>query len=413
MKIGILSWHLGNSYGGTEKFSMMLANEMIMRKHDVTIFISTVGKISKNSFMLNNVYNRCNIYNLHMDINLFKKPESLGKYDDKIQNASNIINSSGVDVIIVILGWYAADLAFSSMSNYLTIKTIASVRNSPNKIDKHYGFKRHLAMILNADAIHVLFDSYKEYYPQFLHSSIVSINNTIKACHYKVQKTSRSKRIFSCGRFDDPIKNFSTLIKAVIILHKIYPDWILTICGDGKSMESYLNLISDNNANDYIYLPGSTNNIDSYLQNSDIFCIPSLYEGFPNVILEAQAHFLPIVGFSSCQGVNELIIDNYNGYLVNTNSELYLSEKLASLMESESIRDDYGNNSYLLLENYDYNKTFDKWENFINKVINYDIINANKESLYKIYINFLHTMIRFEHVDLFKKIHQYDKILKT
>ena len=53
--------------------------------------------------------------------------------------------------------------------------------------------------------------------------------------------------------------------------------------------------------------------VDYWYQNSSFFVFPSLWEGFPNALVEAFREGLPAIGLRSTSGVNQLIVDKKNG----------------------------------------------------------------------------------------------------
>lgn len=412
MKIGIISWHVCTSYGGTEKFSVILANEMIYRGHDITVFYSTHKENENFAFMLKKLNSKVILKNIFLDISLFNEPGKLNKFSKELQKAAEIINKSNIDVLVFIVGWYTADLVFAGLSKYLTLPSVASVRNSPSKINSKYSMQEHVALILSSTNIQVLFPSYKNFYPQFLQDKIYDIPNTIKVENL-IQKTfHHRKRILSLGRFDDSTKRFSILIKAFSILKKDFPDWALTICGDGPSMKNYQKLIASLNLHSHIFLPGPIPSPDPYFLYSDIFCIPSAFEGFPNVLLEAQAFSLPLVGFQDCLGVNEVIIPEYNGFLAEEPTASSLAVKLGKLMESESLRTEYGVNAFNSLAKYDFKETFDKWERMIYETQCCKSLHWNNDKSEEFFIKSLHASVTQYSMNSYKNIYQINKKLK-
>jgi GalNAc-alpha-(1->4)-GalNAc-alpha-(1->3)-diNAcBac-PP-undecaprenol alpha-1,4-N-acetyl-D-galactosaminyltransferase len=82
-----------------------------------------------------------------------------------------------------------------------------------------------------------------------------------------------------------------------------------------------------------VYRPGISARVTAELRNAHIMALPSRYEGFPNALAEALATGLPAVGFSGVSGVDELIIDNETGFLINPKLDTGLSDALKRLMD--------------------------------------------------------------------------------
>ena len=97
---------------------------------------------------------------------------------------------------------------------------------------------------------------------------------------------------------------------------------------------------------------------------ADIFCLPSIHEGFPLSIAEALSIGLTIVA-SKTEGIPEAIIENKNGYLVEPGNVRELSEKLikALKLSNDEITKFQKNNRELARKDYYWEKIMKKIEN--------------------------------------------------
>ena len=115
---------------------------------------------------------------------------------------------------------------------------------------------------------------------------------------------------------------------------------------------------------DCIELKEKTTNIRERYQDADYFCLPSFYEGTPNVICEAMACGLPVVCSDVCDN-SKYVLEGENGFLFNpkdTDSMVAAFERLLSLSDDEYF--DYCFRSRALAE-----QKLSK-ETFINSYIN-------------------------------------------
>lgn len=69
-----------------------------------------------------------------------------------------------------------------------------------------------------------------------------------------------------------------------------------------------------------------------HMQNSNVLVLPSLAEGIPNVVVEAMALGVPVIS-TACGGVEELIVDNENGWLVPTRNPKALTQALINVSQ--------------------------------------------------------------------------------
>lgn len=90
------------------------------------------------------------------------------------------------------------------------------------------------------------------------------------------------------GRFA-PQKNHSFLIDIFYYIQKEIPDSILVLLGEGDLRFQIEKKVSDLKIEDKVFFLGNRNDVYRFYQAFDVFIFPSLYEGFGNVLLEAQA----------------------------------------------------------------------------------------------------------------------------
>lgn len=161
------------------------------------------------------------------------------------------------------------------------------------------------------------------------------------------------KSLLSIVRFQAP-KDFETLLLG---LSKIKDkSWILDVLGDGPDMNIVKKRIQDLGLVDKIRLLGFKDNIDNYYQKSDVVILISKSEGLPMSLLEAMSCSKLLIA-SDVGGISDLIIPEWNGFLVPTGDVEYLSSCLKKVIDSPSIIKEYGNNSKC---HFDYNYSFDK-----------------------------------------------------
>ena len=96
------------------------------------------------------------------------------------------------------------------------------------------------------------------------------------------------------GRFNDQ-KNHKKLIEIFNELHKQSDIYKLCLIGDGELVENAKRYVTDLNLDSYVFFLGRRTDVPELLNAMDCMVFPSLYEGFPNVVLEWQLNGLPVV----------------------------------------------------------------------------------------------------------------------
>lgn len=141
------------------------------------------------------------------------------------------------------------------------------------------------------------------------------------------------KRILYCGRLS-PEKGLEYLIEAAGILHERDASFELLLVGKGPQEIQIKNLIKGIGIGAKVTMikemPHSE--IPGLMGSVDIFCLPSIREGWPNVLMEALACGVPVVA-TEVGGVPEILRSEDCGLMVPKQNPVRLADALESAME--------------------------------------------------------------------------------
>lgn len=225
-----------------------------------------------------------------------------------------------------------------------------------------------------ARAVTVQFERYRDSYPSYLRSRIVSVPNSVPAAVGRAQPNVSDSagrfRLLSVGRLA-PQKNYAVLLDAFASIATRLHNWELTVIGEGPERASLeARVASDPVLAGRVHFPGVTKDVNAAYRAAHLFCLPSLWEGFPNVLGEALAHGLPAVGFDGCAGVKDLIEDGVTGYLAPGNDDpVALASKLALAMKSPARLAEMGTEAVQSMQEYAPERVFDQWERLLEECI--------------------------------------------
>lgn len=177
-------------------------------------------------------------------------------------------------------------------------------------------------------------------------NDIEVIGNLVDLSKFTIKKRIQNEKfIFFSLAFLEGEKGFDTLIKSFAKKFKD-KEAVLYIGGDG-SQRSWLEALTvENGVKDQIIFLGalSRDDVSKWMNKCDCFVLPSRYETFGVVYIEALASGRPVIG--ALNGGAEDIINNLNGYLVPIDDIDKLAEKMLELYKKidsyneEEIRSD-------------------------------------------------------------------------
>ena len=99
----------------------------------------------------------------------------------------------------------------------------------------------------------------------------------------------------------------------------------------------------------------------SALSAAEILVLPSEYEAFGIVLLEAAAAATPVIG-TRVGGIPEAMSDGKNGFLVDYNDQVMLANKISSLIEDEKLCQELGNHGRMFSKQFSWSSLVDQLE---------------------------------------------------
>ena len=132
-------------------------------------------------------------------------------------------------------------------------------------------------------------------------------------------------------------KNPQALLNVAISILKDRDDVHFIFAGDGEFRVNLEKQVEISGLGGSIHFLGWRDDTEKLLKAMDIFVLPSLWEGMPLAILEAQATGLPCV-VSNIQGNNHLVTNNKTGFLFDLGDEKKFESLLQVLIDNKELR---------------------------------------------------------------------------
>ncbi len=354
---------INNMAGGVERMASALMNEMTGRGHQVTL-MTLDPENAKSFYPINSSieWHKINIGN----------PLKKASLKEKIYRALKVrknVSLANPDIIIGFQdGPYLSTRVYTLGMGY---PIILAERNAPTRYDfiSSGKYRKWIYQTFRfAKAITIQCESYRKHYPAYLDRKIVTIPNPVfpvDPTNLNQQKTR--KVLLSIGRLEYQ-KNYAVLLQAFSMIVDKYPAWTLRIIGEGNDRRSLEKLAAELKIENRLEMPGTVSNPGPEYAQALLFVLPSLWEGFPNVMAEAMAHGVPCAGFENCAGVSDLIKDGENGKLAKGNNDAFtLAQTLEYLMSDPARLEGMGKSAFKSVREYEPSRIYDLWEDLFYK----------------------------------------------
>ena len=170
-----------------------------------------------------------------------------------------------------------------------------------------YEFKKEIKKIFNLNAV-TIYNPLNKY--EIINKSRKRINDNF----FNKKKTIK---ILNIGRLTKQ-KNQMLILEAIKILKKKY-NFKLYIIGKGNEKDNLRLFIKKNKLKNFVKIKNFVKNPYPFIKRCDLFVLSSVYEGLPNVLIEAQLLNKIIISTSCPTGPKEILMNGRAGILVKNN----------------------------------------------------------------------------------------------
>ena len=377
--------------GGVEVVTAVLANKFLSEGHEVGVFAFEEG-----SGMVRNRFSQ------HITMSI---GQGFRMSDSNVELLRTILTDNKVDVVINQWGLPLIPIrTLNKARKGLKAKVISVYHNDPlqngrvqnvaTEMSKIQGtirktmlrFKRFAfrcvtgcAMrynYLHSDVFEVLSPSFVAHFQTFTklgntHKLVVQTNPiTIDTDGFAYQPEKKQKEIVYVGRLDYTQKRVHRVIEIWAQLEHRFPDWRLTIVGDGEERENMERMVRDLELSSVCF--EGFQQPRPYYERASMLILTSEFEGFPLVLAECMSFGVVPVVYGSYSAVYDIIEDGEDGAIVpkvdgEFNHSLF-AERLCTFMKDDNLRNSMAHHAMETSRNYSVDKIYKEWEKVLSSL---------------------------------------------
>lgn len=235
--------------------------------------------------------------------------------------------------------------------------------NFVSRLSLKYVYRNCDRLILLSPSI---ISPFKKYIWEKKGDKLVSIPNSFESSadggRYK-----KEKEILYVGRIDYYHKRVRRVIDIWNQLEARYPDWHLTIVGDGPDMGTLKSMVKTYHLKN-VFFEGFEKP-DKYFQRAPIMLLVSESEGFGIVLVEAQSYGCVPVALDSYTALHDIVENNKNGVIIDYP---YQVEKfvtaISKLIEDKEILERYEINAIRNVDKFKLPCILNMWLELFNEI---------------------------------------------
>ena len=364
-------------FGGAERTSLNLLNGL--NKSRFRISLATSRSVFEHF--------------RHIDVEAFIPIDDLGidvwftsfrRFIHDIRRVGSLMREENPDIAFGMMHYPSSLLVFAKKVYHFNITVIASPRGPSIEYLRHFEhnflrktfLKKIFSLFLRyADGVVVNSAGMKEecvrdFNVREKRISVIPNSVDVQAMRKMPGKDedmhigSRPFVLSAAGRLEKE-KNLSFLVRTFARIRKKIEANLLII-GEGSEKGMLQTLSAELGIADDVIFLGYQRDLSAYIAKSDIFVHTCLFEGFPNVILEAMAYGVPVVAVDCPHGPRDIIRHGENGFLVPMDDEDALADALLTLADNRELRDRIAQEGLKRAMDFSIEKMADGYERFFS-----------------------------------------------
>ncbi|MGR6840832.1 glycosyltransferase family 4 protein [Aliivibrio wodanis] len=342
-----------DTIGGAQKYVLDVSKELKKDSHNITIISGSNGVFKEKA--CNEGIDFYGIDSLKRELSFFDDLKTLMiLFGFLLKKRPDIVSLHSIKAGL--LGRLACSLTPSTV--YFTAHGWSHIRQSKGYKRKLYlQIERYLSKLCRKVICVSKNDmAFAEQVIGIKKDRLCLIQNGVKEIKNK-KRAPGTVKLVSIVRFQVP-KDFDTLLDS---LYQIKDKaWELDILGDGTDIAKVRQKINHLGLANKVRLLGFKESVDEYYQNADAVVLISHSEGLPMSLLEGMSCSKLLIA-SDVGGIDELIIPEWNGFLIPRDDSHYLSMCITAIINSPEIIEQYGANSKLHFDStYSFEKMYYK-----------------------------------------------------
>lgn len=352
-------------YAGAEKVLVHFANDLVAHGHEVEVLESYDRGYLKPQFdprvtfhcICSKEYTEkyyASLQDIFQENKLTEKAKKIGKLAfSKVVGYRKFAEKLAAK--------YYADKTYDVAINYLEIESPEFLLNHIHANKYIQWYHTDVANVEDPEATDAMISDYErmdaiicvaesakksfvERYPQLSEKTHVIYNffdtdaiiSKGKEPFYYRSAVENTQILLSVGRMTPP-KKYKRFLHVLARLRDEQYRFQWYVVGDGAEKSAIENEIESLHLENIVFLEGLTDNPYKYMSHCDIFVLPSGWEGFPTVTIEAKIMGCPVLA-TDVSGIREQLIHGETGWIVE-NSEEGIYEGLKFLLDNPKMRE--------------------------------------------------------------------------